>query len=295
MNIGVDIGGSHVGVGLVNEEGNIILKKERDLNSKDKKDINNVITNTIVEYINEILSKKNIKIKDIGKIGIASPGTIKNGCITNAVNLGIEKFCIVEELYKYFNNLISIKNDAKCAGIAENLYGSMKGYSDAIFLCLGTGIGGAVFINNKLIEPKLAPGLEFGHMIIEKDGIKCNCGKQGCFEKYASMRALKDMVKKELNLSKEPAPEELLQIIKTEKQITKQYIKYLAIGISNLINIFEPEVISIGGSFAYYKDILLKPLIQEIQTQNLLFNKRETLNIVLATLKNDAGIIGAAN
>ncbi len=154
MNIGIDIGGSHIGVGLVGSSGKIINKKEVDITEKDKKNIEKMIINTIINFIKSILKEQDISPKEIGYIGIASPGTIENNCIYNVVNLGLEKLDIARALKKEFDLEIKIKNDAKCAGIAESMYGSTKSAQDNIYLCLGTGIGGAAFLNNKLVEPK---------------------------------------------------------------------------------------------------------------------------------------------
>jgi len=136
-------------------------------------------------------------------------------------------------------------------------------------------------------------------MVIQRDGIKCNCGKQGCFEKYASMKALKTNLRQILGVDEKIRGQELLDIIrknpKDEKinKVIDEYIEYLSIGISNLINIFEPEAIGIGGSFVYFSDVLLDRLIQNIIKKQYLFNKREELIIIPAALGNDAGIIGS--
>ena len=219
-----------------------------------------------------------------------------------------------EEIYnKIFNTLedyigtilpIKIKNDAKCAALAENKYGSLKDYKRSIFIGLGTGIGGAVIVDDKLLDTGDLPGCEIGHMIIQKDGLECKCGKKGCFEKYASMKAFKTNLRKELNLDETTRGEELLNILRNNNEnnknykkiekIVNDYIEYLSIGISNLINIFEPEAIGIGGSFVYFEDVLLNRLYKKIIEGNLLFNKRDSLIIKLAVLGNDAGIIGAS-
>ena len=142
-------------------------------------------------------------------------------------------------------------------------------------------------------------GCEFGHMIIQKDGIKCNCGKNGCFEKYASMKALKTNLRTALGLDENTRGQELLDMIRKNtdndviNKIVEEYIEYLSIGISNLINIFEPEAISIGGSFVYFADVLLEKLKNNIQKKKYLFNNRTELIIVPAALGNDAGMIGA--
>lgn len=301
MKIGIDIGGSHIAVGLI-DNGNIIDKKEKDIKNIDRQNIKTFLIDTIVKSINQILKENKITIREIEKIGIAAPGTIKNEIIIKATNLGIEDFNIINELQKYFNVEISIRNDAKCATIAEKQYGSMKKYNDFVYLCLGTGIGCGIFMNNQLLQPKKYEGFELGHTVIEKDGIMCSCGKNGCWEQYASMKAFKQSLTSKLNLAKTTSSHTLLQLIENQKENRKtskiinkvidEYIENLALGIENIINIFEPEAICIGGSFVYYKEILLKKLKNKLKEKNSTFNN-DIPKIICAKLQNDAGIIGA--
>lgn len=298
MKIGIDIGGSHIAVGLV-EKGSIIIKKEKDITNIDKENIEEFLIKSIVKYINDILDEKKVKINNIEKVGIASPGTIKNGVIIQATNLGIKNFDIISKLKKYFNIDITIRNDGKCATLAEKEYGSVQQYSDIVYLCLGTGIGSGVIMNNKLLEPKRYEGFELGHTVIEKEGILCTCGKRGCLEQYASMRAFKQSLLSTLNLDKNINGSDLLEILKNKKEdihvnkIIEEYLNNLALGIENIINIFEPEVICLGGSFVYYKDILLEKLKAKLKEKNATFNNETIPDIVCAKLQNDAGIIGA--
>lgn len=301
MKIGIDLGGSHIAIGVVNNNGIIVEKIEKRIMSKEKENIKKVINEYVIDNVN-ILKEK----YDITNIGIAIPGTIKEGIIVKSVNLGIENYPIVEELKNSIQLPIQIQNDAKCAGIAENRYGSLKSYQRSIFLTLGTGIGGAVIINHQLLNTGNLPGCEFGHMTIQKEGIPCKCGKKGCWEKYASMKTFKDNLRKELGLTETTRGQELLEIIRQneeqkeekdkDQRITKvieNYIENVSIGISNIINIFEPEAIGIGGSFVYFQEVLLEKIKKHIQEKNLLFNKREKLVIEPAILGNDAGIIGS--
>lgn len=294
MKIGIDLGGSHIAIGVIDDKGYIVEKIEKRLLYKDKKNIKETIENYIIKNTNELMSKYKIK-----EIGIAVPGTIKDGIILKSVNLGVSDYNIIDNLKKGINLPIKIRNDAKCAAIAENKIGALKDYSRSIFLTLGTGIGGAVIINNKLLDTGELPGCEFGHVIIQKDGFKCNCGKNGCFEKYASMKALKTNLRKVLGVDEKTRGQELLDIIRKNpdneelNKVIDEYIEYLSIGLSNLINIFEPEAIGIGGSFVYFSDVLLDKLIKNIIKKQYLFNKREKLIIIPAALGNDAGIIGA--
>ena len=298
MKICIDIGGSHVGIGQINENGTIFAKEEKDLNNNLKdENYSKKLVQTIIELITKILDKKKIDINKISLIGIAIPGTVSDTHIIKADNLHIKNFNIVSEINKYFNIKVMLRNDAKCAAIAEKEYGSLKKYDDAVFLTLGTGIGGAVFLGGNLLKPKKYEGFEFGHMVIEKNGRKCNCGNKGCFERYASMKALRRMVKTEFgkeNLSSDELKEVLTETKNAEKanKIIDEYISDLSIGIGNLINIFEPETISIGGSFANFKEVFLDRLKEKLKEDGKLFNKRIP-NIVMAKLKNDAGIIGS--
>lgn len=299
MKIGIDIGGSHVGTGLINLNGRIIAKEEQDLDNELKdENYSKKLLDTIIETITKVLEKKKIDIKEISLIGIAVPGTVSDTHIIKADNLHIKDFNIVSEINKYFNIPIVLRNDAKCAAIAEKEYGSLKKYDDALFLTIGTGIGGAVYLGGKLLKPKKYEGFEIGHMVIQKNGLKCNCGRKGCFERYASMKAFKQMIQKEFGKENLTGKEvkELLENNKNSEQVDKiinEYISYLSTGIANLINIFEPQTISIGGSFVHFKDILLERLEKKLNEKNILFNNQSAPKITMAKLKNDAGMIGS--
>lgn len=293
MKIGIDLGGSHISVGAIDENGKILTQEDIQILEEDKRNIKDIIENYILTSV-----KKIIEFHKVESIGIAIPGTVNERKIIKAVNLGLENYDIVGRLSKEINLPIKIKNDAKCAAIAESTYGSIKEYENSLFLTLGTGIGGAVVFNHKLLDPKKVPGFEFGHMIITKNGRLCNCGKRGCFERYGSMKVFKQEVINELNLDEKISGEELLKKVEKEQQdpavenIIDEFTENLSIGISNLINIFEPEAIGIGGSFTYYADILLPKIKSKILDGNLLFNKREDIIINAATLGNNAGMIG---
>ena len=296
MKKGIDIGGSHIGIGLVNSNGTIILKEEKFI--KDKSNIEKKIE----EYITENVIKM-LQAYYINEIGIAVPGTVTGTKIVRAVNLGIENYDLVAILQ---NNLIKagytinikMKNDGKCAALAEQKYGALAGYDNSVFLCIGTGVGSAVIFDGKLLEAKNVPGFEFSHTIIHRNGAACNCGKRGCFEVYASLKRFKEKIVKEFNL-KSINGECVRDFIRknsdnpTLRYMINSYIEDLSIGISNIINIFEPEAICLGGSFAEYEGILYEPLKNALINGNLLFNKRCDIIIKLAKLKNDAGIIGA--
>ena len=293
MKIGIDMGGSHVAIGIVNENGKIIEKFEKDI-----KTVGDQAKAEISTYIIEIISK----IKEnhnIEKIGIGSPGTPRDGVLTNLINLKIKEFDISSILMEHFDIPVLLKNDAKCAGLAEKTYGALKEYQDAVFLCLGTGIGASVFMNGKELKPIQNPGMEIGHLVIDKNGIKCNCGKTGCFETLCSVKRLKDKLIDEMNLSKEVSSKELLEILKWRakeeniKKILEEYIDNLNIGLSNIIDIFAPQAICLGGGFVYFEEILYKPFLEKYYNERKSFYKDRIPDIKLALLGNDAGIIGA--
>lgn len=291
MKIGIDLGGSHIAIGLVDENGKIIEKVEKNIKLND-----NLISEIEPFIIENIMQFK--LLKPIEMIGIAIPGTVSNNKIVKAVNLGINDYNLASRLKEILNIDVKLKNDAKCAALAEQKYGELNQYQDSIFLSIGTGVGGAVIFNGKLLEAKNVPGFEFSHIVIQKNGTLCNCGKRGCFETYASMKRLKEKISKEFNLNTIEGEKIKNFILQNEnnptlKYIINNYIQDLAIGISNIINIFEPEAICLGGSFAYFEDIFVEPLKKALIEGDLLFNKRCDIIIKLAKFKNDAGIIGA--
>lgn len=291
MKVGVDLGGSHIGIGLVDDEGNIIEKEDKII--KDKRQIRKTIEEFIIEKVVQMGLTNTIE-----SIGIAVPGTVSKNKIIKAVNLGIEDYDLATKIEEVLNIKVRMKNDAKCAAIAEQKYGALAEYENSIFLCIGTGVGGAVIYEEKLLEAKLVPGYEFSHTIIHKNGNMCNCGKRGCFETYASLKRFKEKISNEYNIDTLDG-DEIRKFIKENstdsrlKYIINNYIDDLSIGISNFINIFEPEAICIGGSFAEYEDILFEPLKVKLLNGSLLFNQRDDIIIKHAKFRNDAGIIGA--
>lgn len=294
MRIGIDLGGSHIAIGIVKENGTLLEKKETDLNRKEIGSLEKFIQEYMIKGIKEYIDTYPIDL-----IGIASPGEPKEGKITSLVNLGIQELNITETIHKICNLPVKILNDAKCAGLAEKEYGSIKNDEDSVFICLGTGIGAAVFMENKLLIPKRHSGFELGHITIQKEGETCKCGKCGCFETYCSMKRLKEALIQILGLPEETKAQELYDILKERQNEEKvaqkinRYIEDLVIGLSNITNIFEPEAICLGGSFVYFENILYDKLVGEFEKKEQLFNKENCPKLKLAMLGNDAGMIGA--
>lgn len=297
MKIGIDLGGSHIGVGII-EKGEIVYKVEKDLQQDEKGESN--IVELIKKIVSTMIKQNNIKLENLELIGIACPGIIEKGIVRKSKNLNIEQINFEQYLKKEYPNVkIKVENDAKCAAIAEKTYGALRQYDNSIMLTIGTGIGGAVFHNGKMLKGKNSSAFELGHIIINKNGKKCSCNSKGCFEAYASIGNLRKEVKEKLKLEREITGIELLEILKDAdknellKEILEEYINNLAIGIASISNIFEPEVIALGGSIVYYKDIILERLNNKLKTEEYIFNKKEVPTVIMAKLNNDAGMIGA--
>ena len=288
MNIGIDIGGSHIAVGLV-EDNKIIVKKEHNWIKNEKLNLLDNIEKYTKEFIRNILEEYH----NIEKIGIGFPAA-------NIVDGVIYKYGKIIDLPKIleaeFNIPTFLKNDVKCSALCEKTMGSLIKYDNCLFMTIGTGIGGAYFYKNELVKPNKYQGLEIGHMVIQKNGAKCNCGREGCFEQYASMRAFRSKIEKLFNIENVNSYK-VFEILETKekedevKGMIEEYINDLSIGITNLINIFEPNAICIGGSFSYYAPIFMQTLKEKIQ-QN--FYDRSIPDILIAKYENDAGIIGAS-
>lgn len=304
MKFGIDLGGSHVAIGLVDSNYEIIGKRTYYMNDIGDETLEEYILSSIVHGINEILDNTGYKLRNIESIGIATPGNPKDGVIKNVVNLGIKEFNIADKIKEAFGKDMSdieikLENDGKCAALAEKFNGSLKEYDDCVFLCIGTGIGGAAFINGKFLKPKRNSGFEFGHMVIKKDGEKCKCGNNGCFEAYCSKKKFKSQMQEILEIDKYISASDFTKIIEenmaNEKvsSLLEEYVDNLAVGISNIINILEPEAISIGGSMSHYEKLIFNRLREKMTIGKYLFNKENPPKILTAQLENDAGIIGA--
>lgn len=290
MKIGIDIGGSHIAVGLVDSNMNIISKKEHDWSNDEKINLFENIENYAKIFIKEIKQENNCNIESIG-IGYPYKNIVNGIVYKDGKEMDLPKI-----MFDEFKIPTYLKNDVKCSALCEKKLGNLKKYENCIFMTLGTGIGGAYFYKNELVTPNKFQGFEIGHMVIEKDGMQCKCGGKGCFEEYASMRVFRKEISELFNLEKIDSYKTFEIIESKEKaeevnKIIDNYTDCLAIGISNLINIFEPDAICIGGSFTYYAPIFMEKLKQKIKGN---FKERTIPEILIAKFENDAGIIGAS-
>ena len=294
MRVGIDIGGSHVSIGLINENFEIIEKFEKEYIEEEKKELLNVIEKYIIDTVNDLKSKYEIEL-----IGMAIPGSVSNGIINKAVNLGIENYNISKTISDATGINVKLINDAKSACIAEynEISKEEPEIKNMLFLTIGTGIGGGVIYNGKLLTGNKFDGYELGHMVIKDGGIPCKCGKKGCFERYGSILEYKNRVKQRLNIPQDVNAQPLRDIMNPRadeiEDLRQEYLNDLALGISNLITIFEPDCVVIGGGFTHFAYMFMDDLKKKIIDSNLLFNKRDDLDLRLAKLSNDAGMIGA--
>lgn len=289
MHIGVDIGGMSVKIGVVDNK-KIIDKRSFKI-EKSFTDID--IVTSITDICNELAGEYNIR-----SIGIGAAGIIRKDRVT-AVNLPFNNFPMRKAIAQRVNLPVAVENDAACAALGEQIAGAGNGADNMLLITLGTGIGAGIIINGEIYSGGGAAG-EVGHMCIVENGMDCACGSKGCWEKYASVTALKRQTEE----AAKAYPESLLakmcadgvsgktvfQAIEEDCEIAKKvldrYIDYLAVGIKNLIMLFDPEVIIISGGLSNEGDGLLNPLKERLAPFK---------SIKLAALRNDAGIIGAAS
>lgn len=308
--IGIDIGGMSVKAGIVNSGGEIIAQGSCPTYT-DKH--YSVMVEDTHKLCTEIVAKANLTKRDIKAIGIGCPGTIwsDKGIITYANNLHFDKVPLVAEFKKYWDTTIVIENDANCAALGEYAFGSGKGSKDCIFITLGTGVGSGIILNGKIYSGKKGAGGEAGHMVIKIDGEKCTCGRKGCWEVYASATALIRDTKRAM----EKHPESLLHKVaesygkvsakisfdaakqgdKTGQALVKRYVKYVGTGVVNLINIFRPDVVMIGGGVSNEGQYFIDMIQKYVNRYHYGGKINPKVKIVRATLLNNAGIIGAAS
>ncbi len=279
INIGIDIGGKHVGMGVVDEHGNIFKKVVLDY-PKEMVEIEDIFE-PINRYVEENTSD------DIDYVGIGIPGIANDTLINYTCNLPLRDVEIRDYVKTHLP--IYVSNDANCATIAEYEIADGKLFSNYAMVTFGSGIGSGIIINGFLYTGSTGSAGEVGHMVIEKDGLPCKCGRKGCFERYASVSALKRMTK--LNDLKEVFYlSERNTII---QKIVDEYIENVAEGLANIINMYDIEMLVIGGSLAEYGEKIL-PKLKALIAEKIYNKYTYDLNIKIATLKNDAGIIGAA-
>ena len=309
--IGIDLGGTNIAVGIVDESFKIVKKGSTPtLVNRDPE----LIIADMGKLCLELLAETGIGLEEVVCAGIAAPGSVnpRTGIIEYANNLPFLRFPIADTLRKYLPvRKVYLENDANAAALGEAVGGAAKGKRLSVMITLGTGVGGGVIIDGKIYSGFNYAGAELGHTVIEYNGRQCSCGRKGCFEAYASATALVSMTKEKLAACKDTLMWEMCgnDINKADariafaamkkgdragKEVVDMYISYLACGITNMINIFQPEVLLIGGGVCNEKDYLLKPLTEIVTADQYTRNQAVKTEIKIAALGNDAGIVGAA-
>ena len=307
MYIGIDLGGTNIAAGLVSEEGKILAQASTPtMNEREAIEI----VKDMAMLIDKLASEYGIDKSEIKGVGIGSPGSIDfdNGVVVYSNNLKMEKFPLAEELNKLTGLRVSVDNDANCAAMGEYVEYEDK-VKNFIFVTLGTGVGSGIIVDGKMLHGFNGAAGEGGHIVIVHDGEPCSCGRNGCWEAYASVTALIRQTKAAM----EKDPDSLMHKVakdegkvsgmtsfvaakqgdKTAQEVVKQYAIYVAEGLTNLENIFQPEMICVGGGISREGDYLLDP-VREFVAKNGYNKYMKKTEIVTAKLFNDAGIIGAA-
>ena len=310
--IGVDLGGTNIAAGIVNNDGVILSRKSVPTGAHRHAD---EIVADMSALCRSLINEANISIDEIEAVGIASPGVANHdtGAVEYANNLPFLHYPLADKFKEGFPvSKVTVENDANAAAWGEAKVGAAKGSDRSIMITLGTGVGGGIVIGNTIYSGFNYAGAELGHIVIVQDGRQCSCGRKGCWEAYSSATALIRMTSEKIAECESAGRKTLMSDMVAErgkvsgrtsfdamragdeaaKEVVDEYISYLACGLANIINIFRPEVLSIGGGISNEKDNLLTPLIPIVRKMTA-----GTVNmpeIRIATLGNEAGIIGAA-
>ncbi len=307
MYIGIDLGGTNIAVGMVDDNGKILAQES--LPTLSGRSYEEIVKDMAV-LCEKVAEQSGHSMKEVDAIGIGSPGAVdsENGVVIFAGNLKFEKAPIALEMRKYFDIPVNLENDANAAAYGEYAVCGHEAES-FVFITLGTGVGGGIIINNQIYRGFNGAGAEIGHMTLKMDGKPCTCGRKGCFEVYASVTALieqtvqamsknpesmmNDWIKENGHVSGRTAFECAAKGDEAAMQVKDTYIRYVAEGVTSIVNIFQPDMLVIGGGISREGDVLLKPLKGYVSNGD--FNKfMKKTDIQTAKLFNDAGIIGAA-
>ena len=312
--IGVDLGGTNIAVGLVRVDENgkyeIITKSSTPTKATRASEL---IVDDIAMLCRKVCADAGVKLSEVASIGVASPGLANSvtGVVEYSNNIPFENFPMADMLRSRlgFDNIL-LANDANAAALGEAVAGAAKGSSSSVMITLGTGVGGGVVIDGKLLTGFNQAAGELGHIVIEAGGRQCTCGRRGCWERYSSATALKEMtlekiaecreqnrytkMAEDLHVSGRTACDCMRAGDEAAKEVYDKYVYYLALGLTNIINIFQPEVLTIGGGISGEGQSLIDALMPLIREEWYAKNAKKHTELRIATLGNDAGIIGAA-
>ncbi len=310
--IGIDLGGTNIAVGLVDENYKIVLKRSTPTLASRPSD---AITDDMAALCLKVCAEAGVSISDIANIGVATPGiaNCSNGCVEYSCNLPFRRYPLALEIAKRVGisaDKVKLANDANAAAWGEAVAGAAKGSSNSIMVTLGTGVGGGIIIDNKIFTGFNYAGAEIGHIVLELDGAQCGCGRRGCWEAYSSATALIRMTREAVEeckktgrhtsmlaaerISGRTACDAMRAGDEVGTEVYNKYVKYLAAGITNMINIFQPEIISLGGGVSNEGQSLIDAILPIVRKEQYGGDVVQLTEIRIAQLGNDAGIIGAA-
>ncbi len=314
--IGIDLGGTNIAVGIVNESYAIVKKESIPTGAHRTPD---EITADMASLCKKLMADAGITKEQVDFVGIAAPGSVnpETGMLDYANNLPFYRYPMCEMLSARLDGMrVLIENDANAAAKAEAMAGAAKDARYSVMVTLGTGVGGGVVMDGKVFSGFNYAGAELGHVVIEKDGYPCTCGRRGCWEAYSSATALIRMTKEKLAECRETGRKTAMEDMiggdlsrvsgktafaaaragdEAGREVVDKYIDYLSCGITNMINIFQPDVLSIGGGICHEGDYLLKPLNERVFKEVYTKDREPKTHLCAAVLGNDAGILGAAS
>ncbi len=293
--IGVDVGGTNLKIGLI-QDNQVVIKKVLQTNALD-------IIKQVVTGIKEMLADNSISMSDIAGVGVGFPGMMKNGRVIHSPNIQLDDCPIQSILADHLGVKTIVKNDGDLAAFAEHEIGAGVGSNDMIMLTIGTGVGGGIIINNQIYQGCGGAG-ELGHIMCVPNGKHCNCGRLGCAEKYVSLSALHDMAVEKMTKYSENTIHKAdgvraIDILDAyhqgdacAREIISEYVVMLSDVILNYCNIFRPDTIVIGGGLTYARDII-DMVAKRCEEMHYGYVGARKVKIVPASLGNDAGMLGA--
>lgn len=307
--IGIDLGGTNIKFGIVNDDYEIIASSSCATGAGRPAA---AILDDIAREAVTLVESAGLTWNDITAAGIGSPGTCnpKAGIVEYACNLNFENLPLQNELEARLQKPVTIDNDANTAAYGEYIAGAARDSDSFILLTLGTGIGSGIIFNGRIYTGCNYAGAELGHIVIQKDGEPCGCGRRGCFEQYGSATALIRQTREAMQKRPDSTLWRYAQTLDdvdgrtaflamkagdlVAGELVAQYLRYLTCGVTNIINIFQPELMCLGGGISYEGETLLSPLrLYVAEERYSKFSVHQT-RLAAAALGNRAGIIGAA-
>ena len=312
--IGIDLGGTNIAAGIIDSSDKMIVKGSTPTLAERGAD---AIVKDMAALCEKLVIEAGLTFEDIESAGIGTPGSIDpaKGTVFYANNLPFNDFPICDELRRYIPlKKVYIENDANVAALGEAVAGAARGAKHAVMITLGTGVGGGIVIDGKLYSGFNFAGAELGHMVIMTGGKPCTCGRNGCFEAYASATGLINMTKEKIEQCEASGRATLMTEIAAKagkvsgrtafdamragdepaREVVDSYIYYLACGLVNVVNIFQPEILVIGGGICNEREYLTDPLNVYLAKESYPAAGGKVTKLKIAELGNDAGIIGAA-